>query len=118
MSKQSSGQDRYVKRGRSPLPRTIIDGVDLGPGIKPQDLMAWLRRLLEMEDREIAEAVAAAAACDPSEIWPELAEEDQSAILIAAHEVTTSRVKAWRTRNREMSWHDLRALLVGLRETM
>ena len=120
MSTQShSGDRRYVKRQREAGPRMILpDGTDLGPAIKPQDLLVWVRQMLELEDREIAEAIARAAARDPSEIWPELSEEDQAQILVAAHEVTTSRVVAWRKRNREMSWHDMRALLVGLRETM
>lgn len=112
------GERRYPKRRAQALPRTIVDGKDLGPAMRPQDIFLWLRQLLCLEPAEVVEAMrlgAAALEARP-EIASELAPGDRELAVRQALEATPSRVDAWRRRAREMTWLELRVLLAGLRE--
>lgn len=90
---------------------------NLGPPLTPQDILIWLRLLLQLDDDEILEAYAATGAEKLALAWSELSSEEIDAMMAEAAQVTRSRLTAWRRRHREMTWLELRALLVGLRST-
>lgn len=118
-------RDRYPKHRPSAGPPMVIDGVDLGRAMTPQDLLVWLRVACHLDDDEIVPAMLAGAdrverdMADPAAERPvlaELPEDERREAVRAAREVTRSRVDAWRRRHRHMTWGELRVLFVGLRE--
>ncbi len=111
------GQRRYARHSPERLDGMVLRGADLGPPLKPQDMLIWLRLLMQLDDQEILDAFAAVLAADPAATFPELLAGEVDELLAASAEVTRSRVDAWRRRNREMTWLELRALLLGLRQT-
>lgn len=117
MPSTGRGERRYAKRLPERLPDMIVRGQNLGPALKPQDIYIWLRVLLVLDDAELLEAFAASLTADPNKTYPELHAAEIDAMLAAASEVSRSRLDAWRRRNREMTWLELRALLLGLRAT-
>lgn len=117
MPRTGHGGRRYVKRLPERLPDMIVRGQNLGPALKPQDICIWLRVLLVLDDAELLEAFAAALDADPDETFPELRQAEIDTLIAAASDVSRSRIDAWRRRNREMTWLELRALLLGLRAT-
>ena len=120
MPSTGHGQRRYQHQAPEALPATIVGGADLGPAMRPRDVMARLRHALVLDDREVVDLIrlgAARLAGDP-QAMPELDDAEREALLVQAAEVTPSRVIAWRRRSREMTWHELRALLLGLIEDM
>jgi hypothetical protein len=98
-----------------------IDGVDLGPSMTPQDVLIWLRIGCGLDDADVLPALRAGA--DRLEqtgdllAMAELSDADRAAAVRQARDATNSRLVAWRRRNRQMTWLELRALFVGLRET-
>jgi len=115
---------RYPKHPPTVGPRMKLDGVDLGPAMLPQDILIWMR-LCGMDDEEIIPAFQAGAdrlervvedPASPDRVMAELTVEDRAEAVRQAREVTPSRVLAWRRRHRQMTWLELRALYVGLRE--
>lgn len=115
MPRQSSGDPRYGARSAERQAAMVVDGRDLGPPLKPQDLLVWLRRLHVLDDREVTEAMRLGAASDLAAIYPELTDAELGDAVEAGEAVTPSRVVAWRKRHREMTWLELRVLLAGLR---
>lgn len=121
-----SRPERYPKHRPAAGSRMIVDGVDLGHAMTPQDVLIWLRVSCGLDDDEIVPALLAGAdrverdMADPTVERPALAELPESERRQAVHlarEVTRSRVDAWRRRHRHMTWGELRLLFVGLRAT-
>ena len=98
----------------------VVDGKDLGPAMLPQDIYIWQRHVMALDDAEILAAFAVAVdhLQDESQPTPfaELHPDDLRDMIAQAKAVTRSRLEAWRRRNRQMTWLELRALYVGLRE--
>lgn len=115
MPRTDDGAVRYPKRSPQRQPDMIVAGRNLGPALKPQDVFIWLKLLLELEPDEILEAFARADAGRLAQAYPELTDLEIGAMISGAAEVTPSRIDAWRRRNREMTWLELRTLLAGLR---
>ena len=87
----------------------------------PADLYIALRQLLDLTDDELLDGFAAGAtrllAGDASPAL--LAALDQPAdAAAAAQAVTRARLQAWRKRGRQMTWPELRVLLLGLRDVV
>jgi hypothetical protein len=103
----------------------VIDGADLGAVMTPSDVLIELRLITELQDDEIIDAMAAGAdrverdmTEDPQSGMPALAAlapEERLAVIEVARSVTRSRIDAWRRRHRQMTWPELRVLLLGLR---
>lgn len=114
------GGRRYPKQAVGTRPRMVLDGQDLGPAMSPSDVYVDLRHLLDLDDDEIIEAFRlGAAALVEAERGPGSALvmgiEDEAGAIEAALAVTRSRVTGWRRRARQMTWPELRVLLLGLR---
>lgn len=118
MPRQSSGGVRYAARSAERLPAMVVDGQDLGAPLKPQDLLVWLRQLHMLDDREVAEAMHLGAAADLARAYPGLTDDELGEAVAAGAAATASRAVAWRRRAREMTWLELRVLLVGVRELL
>lgn len=121
---KSDCERRYRKRSPTAGPIQIVDGVDLGPSMRPQDIYILLRHTFELEDDEMLDAFAAAAdrveadlSGDGERAMAELTDAQRERAMAEAREVSRSRLDAWRRRGREMSWLELRMLLLGLRLT-
>lgn len=112
------GPPRYVNSPPGRVAPMTVGGTDLGPPIKPQDILIKLRVIEDLSDPEIVECfmLALGQAEALAVIYPELTSAEIDAAIEAAAAVTPSRIKAWRTRNREMTWLELRMMLTGLRE--
>ena len=126
MNRPGARPERYPKHRPAAGPRMVVDGVDLGHAMTPQDVLVWMRVACDLDDDEIAAAMLAGAdrverdMHDPAAERPtlaELPEPERREAVRAAREVTRSRVDAWRRRHRHMTWGELRVLFVGLRET-
>lgn len=109
--------DRYPKHHIERGTDMVVRGQNLGPALKPQDVFVWLKLLMGLDDEDVLAAFAAVPGTDPARTYPELTEAEIAAMLIANTQVTRSRITAWRKRNREMTWLELRALFLGLRAT-
>ena len=118
-------RERYPKHSPALGPRMVIDGADLGAVMTPSDVLIELRLITELQDDEIIDAMAAGAdrverdmTEDPQSGMPALAAlapEERLAVIEVARSVTRSRIDAWRRRHRQMTWPELRVLLLGLR---
>ena len=118
-------RERYPKHRPTLGPRMVIDGADLGAVMTPSDVLIELRLITELQDDEIIDAMAAGAdrverdmAKAPQSGMPALAvlpPEERLAVIEVARSVTRSRIAAWRRRHRQMTWPELRVLLLGLR---
>lgn len=111
------GAARYPHRRPQALPRMSVGGVDLGPAMRPQDVFAALRRILALrEPAEVVEIMRLGAQelRDAPQRAVELDDTDRALAIEQAESVTSSRVDAWRRRAREMTWLELRVLLIGL----
>ena len=118
-------RERYPKHSPALGPRMVIDGADLGAAMTPNDVLIELRLITELQDDEIIDAMAAGAdrverdmTEDPQSGMPALAAlapEERLAVIEVARSVTRSRIDAWRRRHRQMTWPELRVLLLGLR---
>lgn len=121
MATTGDGRPRYPKHRPTPGPPMVVDGKDLGPALLPQDIYIWQRHVMALDDAEIlaAFAVAVDRLRDDGQPTPfaELHPDDLREMIAQAKAVTRSRLEAWRRRNRQMTWLELRALYVGLRET-
>lgn len=121
-------QDRYPKHHPIPGPRMVVDGQDLGAAMLPNDVLIELRHAASLDHDEIIQALHAAAdrveqdmAETPVSGMPVLGVltvAERTAAVEAARAVTRSRVDAWRRRHRQMTWGELRMLLLGLRGTL
>lgn len=117
---QTGSEPRYPKRSPERQARMVTPaGVDLGPVLKPADIYIRLRQTLHLDDDELLEAFRRGGERLAGRAqFPELTEAEEDAAIAAAAAVTRSRLDAWRRRGREMTWLELRALLIGLRETL
>lgn len=119
MARTGHGEPRYPRRKPDRLSTTTLDGVRLGPTLAPQETFIWVRRILRADDRELKEAFGLVAGMTDEEIaaaWPEITPGERREMRTASAEVGAGRLQAWRTRNRQMTWLELRALLLGLTE--
>lgn len=117
------GDDRYPMRPQAMRPRMIHDGIDLGTAMTPCDVYIELRALLFLEDDELIEAFRIGAAdIMEADAGPGSAlvlhVGNRDAVCHAALAVTRSRLVAWRRRAREMTWPELRVLMLGLRSVV
>ena len=121
MPRTNDGRPRYARRRPAAGPRMVVDGQDLGPAILPQRLFAALRRILELDDEHLLGAFAAAAARiedgDDTMLFGALSDDDFARIVSQAGDVSKSRLRAWRDSQRQMTWWEMYALLIGLLET-
>jgi hypothetical protein len=103
----------------------VIDGADLGAAMTPSDLFIELRLIASLESTEIIEAMHVGADRVESDmrgapqssrptLWM-LTPAERTAAIDNARTVTGSRIDAWRRRHRQMTWPELRILLIGLR---
>jgi hypothetical protein len=124
MPRTGHGGARYSKRAPTIQPHMVIDGVDLGAAMTPADVLIDLRVAAEMDDADIVDAMLSGAdrveadlarGEDEPQVLRVLSVDDRMAAIAEVRGVTASRVMAWRKRNRQMTWAELRVLLVGLR---
>lgn len=127
MPRSSSGDRRYTT---APIVtgREMLDpqGRPLGRAMWPHEVYNMVRHALELSTPEQIETMQLGAAKvlrdmqqQPTSGRVALAELDEPsrrAAVETALEVTPSRVQAWKTRNRQMTWPELRVWLVGLKE--
>lgn len=101
----------------------IVDGQDLGAAMTPSDILIELRIFLQVDDEDILEAMSAGAdrveadLDNPDGKLRLLSRDERVSAVAEARELTRSRLTAWRKRHREMTWPEMRILLIGLRET-
>ncbi|MFE1598155.1 hypothetical protein [Methylobacterium sp. ID0610] len=107
----------YGHGQRAARPRMVVAGLDLGTAMVPADVYIEIKRLLELDDDKILAAFAAGAdALAKGDAAGPLVEDiDDLDATSAALEVSRSRLKAWRKHARQMTWPELRVLLLGLR---
>lgn len=114
MANTSNGKPRYPHR-----PPSVMAGEagHLGPAMRPQDIFVLIRRASDLrDDHEVVEVLrlGAAAIHDQPSLVPDLSDADRDTAITQAGDATPSRVMAWRKRAREMTWLELRVLLIGL----
>jgi hypothetical protein len=101
----------------------VIDGADLGAAMTPADVLIAIRQYLELENDEIIAAMRAGADRVEADLLTGAAPaaldmlgvDDRKALVAVARSVTPSRIDAWRRRHRQMTWPEIRILLLGLR---
>lgn len=103
----------------------VVDGADLGVAMTPTDLLIEIRLTAELRDDEIVEALTTGAARVEHDLSHAsqsgtpalglLSVDERLAAIEIARSATLSRVKTWRRRHRQMTWPELRILLLGLR---
>ena len=122
---KSTGDPRYPKRPASAGERMIIDGIDLGPSMPPQEIYILLRRLMDLDNDEIITAFRIGRDRVARDMGPNpvdaavpalgyLSKADRDIALSQTADVSRSRLVAWRKRARDMTWLELRILLLGL----
>ena len=118
MPRSSDGTIRYPKTDAL-TPRAASH--DLGVPMSPADVFIALRQIAELEDDEMLQAFAAGAdRIEAGDAPPALlaALGGIPHVVAQARAVTPSRLVAWRRRGREMTWPELRVLLLGLRDVI
>ncbi|MGI8839711.1 MAG: hypothetical protein ACR2F8_02835 [Caulobacteraceae bacterium] len=110
----TSGAARYPRRDFADREGA---GAELGESLLPADIYIEVRRLVDLTDGEIIDAFAAGAAAlaEGAGQGALVAVGDRSGAIEAAAAVTRSCLAAWRKRGRQMTWDELRVLLLGLR---
>lgn len=98
-----------------------INGADIGPAMTPQDVFVHIRRLLDLDDEEILDALQVGAGRmegDRENTLVDLSDVDHALAIQQARTVTRARITAWRRRARHMTWLELRVLLLGLTDVV
>lgn len=85
---------------------------------RPHEIVIALRWLGDLQPDDIEAAMHAAATADLSRRWPDLTDDEQRTLRAQAAAFTKSRLRAWKSGARSVSWLEVRALITGLMETM
>jgi hypothetical protein len=89
----------------------------------PADIFILLRQISGLSDEEILEAVRIGASelqdsDSRGSYYPayhDLPARERQAIISNAMSITMTRLTAWRKRRRQVTWHDIHILLLGMR---
>jgi hypothetical protein len=124
MSRRDRGEKRYPPRDLSTGQAVRVHGKAAGRMMTPAEVMMAIRAAELLNDADIRDIMIAGAqrlaAADPATrdgLGPcaILEPDERYEALAAVADMSVSRAIAWRKRNREMTWPELRVFLLGLR---